>query len=236
MGRQRWLVGVLIGIVVILVCGGSGAAAFFLYNQLKEPAPPTPAPAVGDTAVLSEQGLLIVRLVPDGPAVAAGLRRGDIILQVDGQPMTAVDQLQQLIWVHEAGDELALQVLRGNETAVYPLTLADTLPRLGLEILGPGTAVPNAVPARPGPLVISHVVLGSPAEAAGVAVGDVIVAVDQQALLARDELFAAMQDKQPGDTLMLMLRRGTETLLREVILIPHPDDASRGYLGIELAP
>ena len=235
-GRQRALIGVLLGVVVLLVCGGSVAAGLFLYNQLKEPASPTFAPAVGDTAVLSEQGLLITRLVPGGPAAMAGLRRGDIILQAAGQPLSDAGQLQQLIWALDAGDELEVEVLRGADTAVYTLTLADTLPRLGMELLGPGTAVPVPAQPRPGPPVVSRVVPGSPAEAAGLAVGDVIVAVDQQALLARDELFTVMQDKHPGDTLTLMLRRGADTLLRDLTLTPHPDDASRGYLGIELQP
>ncbi|MCA1990672.1 MAG: trypsin-like peptidase domain-containing protein, partial [Coleofasciculus sp. S288] len=42
-------------------------------------------------------GVLIVQVVPNSPAAASGLRRGDVIVEVDGQAVTTADQLQRLV-------------------------------------------------------------------------------------------------------------------------------------------
>lgn len=61
-------------------------------------------------------GALIVAIVPDSPAARAGLRRGDVILQVDDQAITSADQLQRLVENSQVGQELQLQVQRGDRT------------------------------------------------------------------------------------------------------------------------
>ncbi len=242
-GRQRVLTGVLIGVVALVVCAISAVAAVYVYTQLSNrqaAAASTPAAQV-DAPRLSKEGLLVSAVYLNSAADVAGLLRGDILLQADEQPLATGKDLQQIVWAKDAGDALSLLVLRGEQTAVFTLILADNLPRLGIELLEAGSSAPQAIEQLPvsGPPVISVVVPGSPAAAAGLAVGDVIVAIGEtavtpQALLTRDELFAAMQDKQPGDALTVMLRRGPDTLLRELTLAQHPDDANRGYLGIEL--
>jgi serine protease Do len=59
------------------------------------------------------EGLLVRELDDDGPAAAAGLRRGDLLVAADDVPITSSDEL--LDQLDRAGDELRLRVVRGSE-------------------------------------------------------------------------------------------------------------------------
>ncbi|HSJ00654.1 MAG TPA: trypsin-like peptidase domain-containing protein [Patescibacteria group bacterium] len=67
-------------------------------------------------------------IIPDSPAAAAGLQDGDIIVSVDGQQITAEQDLSTLIVNYAPGDTVTLRVLRDNTAREVEITLAE-LPR-----------------------------------------------------------------------------------------------------------
>jgi S1-C subfamily serine protease len=67
-------------------------------------------------------------IIPDSPAAAAGLQDGDIIVSVDGQQITAEQDLSTLIVNYAPGDTVTLRVLRNNTAREVEITLAE-LPR-----------------------------------------------------------------------------------------------------------
>ncbi len=71
-------------------------------------------------------GVVVVRVLPNTPAASAGIRRGDVITEIDGQAITKADQLQNIVENSQLGQTLNVQVRRGNQTqklAVKPAEL-----------------------------------------------------------------------------------------------------------------
>jgi len=92
---------------------------------------------VGGTRTLSEpvaartgrtRGLEIVQLLEPGPAASAGLRVGDIVLELDGHPIEGVGDLQRQLSGNVIGRSVDLQVDRAGESrsvSVSPVELAE---------------------------------------------------------------------------------------------------------------
>ncbi len=69
----------------------------------------------GDKINLStNQGVLLVRIVPNSPAAIAGLRPGDVIKSINNQPVLKVDEVQRLVENSKIGIPLQMQVERDS--------------------------------------------------------------------------------------------------------------------------
>ena len=74
-----------------------------------------------------EEGALI-QVVPEGsPAAEAGLRRGDVIVELGGDPIRTVEDLYSAIRRRDPGDEVELEIVRDGERETLDVTLG-TLP------------------------------------------------------------------------------------------------------------
>ncbi len=73
-------------------------------------------------------GVLVVQVAPNSPAAAAGLRRADAIVEINGQPVTTAEQLQKVVESSQIGQTLRFKVQRGGQTqqlSVRPGELRD---------------------------------------------------------------------------------------------------------------
>lgn len=70
----------------------------------------------------------------------------------------------------------------------------------------------------PGGARITRISPGSPAEAAGLAVDDVVVAVDRTAIADASDLVLALRDRRPGEAVTVHYRRGPSTATCEAVL------------------
>jgi Do/DeqQ family serine protease len=70
-------------------------------------------------SVEEEEGVLIVQVMPNSPAARGGLREGDVIVAVEGQPVSESAAVQQAVESSTVGQDLALTLRRdGREQTI----------------------------------------------------------------------------------------------------------------------
>lgn len=65
--------------------------------------------------LLRESGVVVLSLEPGSPSQKAGLREGDVIIALEGQPVAGVDDLHRLLTEVRVGVQSTITVLRGTE-------------------------------------------------------------------------------------------------------------------------
>jgi Lon-like protease len=70
---------------------------------------------LGYTVTVEATGVR-VRAISDGVPASRALRRGDVVVQADGQPVKRAQDLIAAIDSHKVGDTIGLQVMRGTKT------------------------------------------------------------------------------------------------------------------------
>ena len=177
---------------------------------------------------------VVGRVAEGSPAAAAGLMTGDVVTRVDGRPVLHWEDLDRAV-AESHGRPLVLTVRRGATEQTLSVTPRQTTvrdpifrdPKDAWE-LGAG---PKLTPQ------IGSVNPGSPAEAADLRVGDLVVAVAGQAVFTPDELMLAIQ-KRGGQTFDVTVEREgrpvsltvTATTVREKG--PGGQDVEIGRIGV----
>jgi len=75
---------------------------------------------------LLHEGAPVLRLVPGGPGLQAGIREGDVIVAVDGRPVKATADLLAAVEARKPRDRIALQLRGAAGERMVELTLAQT--------------------------------------------------------------------------------------------------------------
>jgi serine protease Do len=185
--------------------------------------------------VEAREGILVAEVVEDGPADKAGIERGDIIVEFNGQRARAVDEFRLNVAQAGVGAEVEVEVLRDGDTRNLVVTLderptrrarAPSRPHEG-EWLGINVDDVNGhVGRRAAPadveegVVIVGVAADSPAQEAGLGVGDLIEEVNGKEIRSLDDYEEAIDEaKDRGDKPVLFLLR-REGLSRYVAVKP----------------
>lgn len=103
------------------------------FRPPKELAPTTHVKAYWEIQERPSLGVALTDALVSGPVVArvlsgssaekSGLKKGDVILQVDGRKVSDSKAVQKVIGEHLAGDRLILQVKRSDDDISLPVTL-----------------------------------------------------------------------------------------------------------------
>ena len=76
-------------------------------------------------AIPEVKGVLVMRVVPNSPAATAGIRRGDVILQIENKAITSAEQLQGVVEESTLGQALQVKIQRGNQTQMLSVRTAE---------------------------------------------------------------------------------------------------------------
>jgi regulator of sigma E protease len=166
------------------------------------------------------------------PAAIAGLANGDTVRALGDEPVYTWTDVRWLLLKEAVRREpvtLELETARGARVTRRLDLSAITKEDLDRDFLGKL----GLRPFRPDvPAVLGRVLPGSAGERAGLAQGDLVVAVDGKPVPTWFD-FTAMVAANPGKSLALEVERGGRR--QEVRATPDfaPDDSRRGRLGIE---
>ena len=80
---------------------------------------------VGIRMTNKDNGIQITSVVNRSPADLSGLLVGDVIFQIDDQPVKQVTELRDILGQFDAGDRVAIKVYRFKEEVEIRLTLAE---------------------------------------------------------------------------------------------------------------
>jgi serine protease Do len=166
--------------------------------------------------------------VLSGPAEAAGLQRGDVIVRVDAQPIWDVRQLQRTVRAQPISRRVVLSVLREKSRVSVPVTVGP-MPiaakaqlageRLGFVVREVEDAGGGRSPA-PVRVVIAFVDPDSPASRAGLQPQDTIVRVNDQPV--RDlEGFAQALWRSQKSAALVVERRGAPAPISAMLEFPR---------------
>jgi S1-C subfamily serine protease len=148
-------------------------------------------------------------VLPDSPAFAAGLARGDVITGVNGTPIFTSLDFRNVIEGVTDGEEITVQVTRGG---THPEVKARLQAQLATEETPEGQNR-LGVTVEPG-VVVAEVLPGSSAATAGLAQGDLINSVNDTPVVTGEQLRQAVQPLPAAAEVRLQLSRGRE--VREV--------------------
>ncbi|MEO7277064.1 MAG: Do family serine endopeptidase [Sphingomicrobium sp.] len=110
------------------------------------------APALG---IAKDTGELVRSVVADGPAARAGLQQGDVIVKVNGQPVTPDQTVSYLVANSQVGSRIPLEVIRAGKRSVVNVVVTQRPTEEALAKLGgggagssPGNAISPTAPQR----------------------------------------------------------------------------------------
>jgi serine protease Do/serine protease DegQ len=161
-------------------------------------------------------GAIVSQVLPDSAAAKAGLESGDIVTALDGKPLRDASELRNSIGLKPPGTTVELTVLRkGQERTIKVLTQEPTPEKAvnapsGSPIDGVKLgAIPQDDPlyGQVKGVYVQEVADGSPAQAAGLEAGDIIMAANQKPVTAPKELLDIVAAGK-GKVLLLNIRRG----------------------------
>jgi serine protease Do len=157
-----------------------------------------------------KKGVLVSDVYRDSPAERAGIKRGDVILSLEGFLVDSPEEYHQTLGEYTANERLTFRIFRkGKETDLvteassFPLELAPELfyRRLGIRVEGRRTKGQAGV-------VIEEVRKDSEAERIGLRPGDVILQINDMAMTGTKEFKEAVSRSHHLSSLNLVVKRG----------------------------
>jgi serine protease Do len=184
--------------------------------------------------VAEAQGALIGDITPDGPAAHSDLKKGDIVLAINGQPIADANQLRLQIGMMAPDANVKLKVLRDGKTHEVAVQLKEfpskaerasvnksAAPDSALE----GVTVENVTPEMAHELKLSPATKGvvvdevSPASRAadaGLRPGDVIQEANHRSVKSVSDFRSAVNARSKDDPVLLLVNREGSTIFLTV--------------------
>jgi serine protease Do len=174
-----------------------------------------------------KKGALISEVSPDSPAARAGLKAGDVVLEIDGHKVGNPGDVARAVALVAPGRKAKLTLWRDKAQPSIDIVLGAApgerqASRLGFEVRPITPEVARQLNRRSTEgVVVSSVEDGTAAAEAGIRRGDVIVEVNRRPVKSLADFDAATRGMKKGERLTVRLERGDVALYVAVV----PDKA-----------
>ncbi len=191
--------------------------------------PITPAMAK-DLGLSKLQGALVGDVSSKGPAQAAGVLRGDVILSINGNAVNDSNELRNTVSMMQPGETVKLQISRNGSTKDINVKLGelplskeeaqsqpqggskDALEGVSVQDLDAETAAQLQLPESTKGVVVTGIDPSSPKSESGLRKGDVIQEVNHRPVRNIAEFEEAMRKSGDSGGALLLVNRGGTTL------------------------
>ena len=168
----------------------------------------------------TDKGALINGVTPDLPAAKAGLKRWDVIVNIDGEPISSNKDLMFKIADTKPGTKVNFGIIRDGKAKTIAVKIGEKKPleeieastssdkKIGLTVqpMTPELAAQYNYQTKKG-LLITKVEKFSEAEKAGLVPGDIILEANRKLLKKNLDLEKVIKETDPGDAVLLLIRR-----------------------------
>ncbi|HZP63608.1 MAG TPA: trypsin-like peptidase domain-containing protein [Terriglobales bacterium] len=242
--------GYVLGMNTLILSQGGGSEGLgfaiparvvrFVYDSLRkhghvhrveiQAASQTITPDLAEGLGLSQKyGVIVCDVTPGGPADAAGLHVGDIVVSADDRPVDTLPALTAALYLHPVDEPLRMVIIRGEEqkTLLVPVvekrdpmdkmvdevdpdtSLVEPLGILGVGLTDQFRSLIGDLRSPDGVVVIARAaqLLGPDT---GLKTGDIIHSVNQTAVNSIDALRAVLKNLKPNSPVVLQVEREGE--------------------------
>ncbi|MCC6698382.1 MAG: Do family serine endopeptidase [Candidatus Hydrogenedentes bacterium] len=213
--------------------GFLGVSIMNVDQVSEQPGSPSIEELVEVLGLPDTKGAYVDSASPDSPAEKAGIKSDDVIRKVNGEAIADAKDLVSRISDMPPGATVKLEVWRAKAPVEIDVKLAEypgstTKAMLGKDILGMRVQAITPELRRQLQLeedmtgvVVVEVDEGSPAEAAEITSGDIILEVAQQKVTSVESLRQLLeQHGKPGESVLLRVTRPGERPMPKVIKVP----------------
>ncbi|MEZ4600683.1 MAG: DegQ family serine endoprotease [Syntrophotaleaceae bacterium] len=171
----------------------------------------------------NSNGALVTDVSHGSPADQAGIQRGDVVLALNGEPLTSMSDLPRQVAAMPVGQSAEIRLFRDGrirdvtvrigelktvEEPVAEEPVAETGLGLTLGDITPEAARFFGLKTSRGALVTG--VAGGPAAAADLQEGDLIVEIDGKSVSSAAEVRKLLRQRAPGEIARLLVQRSDQ--------------------------
>ncbi|MDH4027881.1 MAG: DegQ family serine endoprotease, partial [Nitrospirota bacterium] len=170
-----------------------------------------------------DYGTLVADVIEHSPAETAGIRRGDVITEFNGNKVDEPYHLRNIVANTPPGKEITLKIIREGKPRTFkvlitelpseeekaPAVFSNALKGVSVQRLTPDIYRQLNLPDKIMGVVVVNIEGGSPAESALIP-GDVILEINRKAVSGVEDYEAVVSGIKPeSDVLLLVFRRGS---------------------------
>ncbi len=172
--------------------------------------------------IKEEKGVLVGDVFSGDPADKAGIKTGDVIVNINGKPIETSHDLMGIVATLTVGKPVEVKALRDGAVKTFMVVIAERKDTketaqgekreeghfgLAVQDITPQIAQSLGLKDKSG-VIVSDIEDDSPAAEAGIKTGDVITQVNKVRVKSVKEFTAAMAGLKKSDSVLLLIKRG----------------------------